>query len=86
VNQLGQINALQKTVGEPLQLHVTGVGPKTKKLLDQRYADKWIKKSEDKKIASVKLPIAEHLKLKTSSILTVNQCIVKRLRDPLTAL
>lgn len=42
MNQLGQINALQKTVGEPLQLHVTGVGPKTKKLLDQRYADKWI--------------------------------------------
>jgi hypothetical protein len=39
---LGQINALQKTVGEPLQLHVTGVGPKTKKLLDQRFADKWI--------------------------------------------
>jgi hypothetical protein len=42
VNQLGQINALQKLLEKPLQLHITGVGNITQELLDQRSADKWI--------------------------------------------
>ena len=42
VNQLGQINALQKKFDKPFNLFVTGVGDKTQQLLDGRQADKWL--------------------------------------------
>ena len=47
VNQLGQINALQKNFEKPINLTIKGVGNRLKQILDKREASKWIMTIEE---------------------------------------